>query len=222
MFKWIPTRSGPDDNTQGEDMKTALTTLAALSGIATASPVLSSNDAQSLELGMDTQGTVAIATMTLDLSGISSWDLFGDSDNVVMLLEGGAEAANSHVIGLGWDVTIDTEGLSWLSDPQISVENSDASAGAFVGPGTGMDTDGTLAFSSGGIVNIVETGFDFFLNADGQFRVEFFEVFDDLEDGVDATFLAGSEFKIQYTIVPAPGAFALMGLGGIVATRRKR
>ncbi len=204
-------------------MKMALIPIAAFSGIAAASPVLTDNDAQSLELGMDTQGTLAIATITLDLSGISTWDLFGDSDNVVMILEGGAEAANSHVIGLGWDLTIDTEGLSWLSDPQIGVENSDASAGAFVGPGTGMDTDGTMAFSSGGIVNIVETGFDFFLNADGQFRVEFFEVFDDVEDGVDATFLAGSEFKIQYTIVPAPGALALMGLGGgLVATRRKR
>lgn len=204
-------------------MKTALVTLATLSGLAAASPVLTSNDAQGLDLGMDTAGgSLAVATITLDLSGITSWDLFGDDDNVVMLLDGGPFAANSHVIGFDWDVTIETNGLSWLSDPQISVENSDASEGAFVGPGSGTDTNGTMAFSSGGMIDLVGAGFDFFLNADGDFRVEFFEVFDDSGDAVDATYLAGSMFRIQYTVVPTPGSFALMGLGGLVATRRRR
>lgn len=31
-----------------------------------------------------------------------------------------------------------------------------------------------------------------------------------------------SEFRFNGTVVPAPGAFALMGLGGLVATRRRR
>ena len=204
-------------------MKTALLTLAAFSGLASASPVLSGHNTQGFNVGMGTSGIApAVATITIDLSGIESMDEFGDLSNTVMTIDGGLFAENSHVIGLGWDVTIMTNAVSWLSDTSIAVENSDGSAGAYVAPGSGVDMSGTTAFSSGGLIDLVDMGFDFFLLADGDFRLEFFEVFDDSADAVDASFLTGSTLTIQYTLVPAPGALALMGLGGLVAGRRRR
>lgn len=204
-------------------MKIALATIAALSGIATASTYLSSDDSESLNIEGTAGGSAAVATITLDLSGITTWDLLGDGDNLVMILDGGPFANElSQVIGVGWDVTLETFGGSWLSEATIGVENSDQSGSFFVGPGSGVDTSGIQAFSSGGLISLVSEGLDFNLNEDGDFRVEFFETFDDNSNEIDAEFLAGSTLRIQYTIIPAPGAMALLGLGGLVSVRRRR
>ncbi|MBL4809505.1 MAG: PEP-CTERM sorting domain-containing protein [Phycisphaerales bacterium] len=205
-------------------MKIALVTMAALSGIATASVYVESDNAESLNINQATAGApAAVATITLDLSGINTWDLFGDPDNLVMILDGGPFANElSRVIGVGWDVTIETFDGSWLSEATIAIENSDQSGSFFVGPGSGIDTSGIQSFSSGGLVDLVNEGLDFTLNEDGDFRIEFYETFDDNPDLVDAEFLAGSTLRIQYTIIPAPGSIALLGLGGLMSVRRRR
>jgi len=204
-------------------MKIALATIAALSGIATASAYIESDNGESLNIELGTTGVAAaVATITLDLSGLTSWDLLGDADNLVMIVDGGPFAEFAHVIGVGWDVSIETFGGSWLSETTIAVENSDQSSSFFVGPGSGIDTSGTQSFSSGGLISLISEGLDFHLNEDGDFRIELFETFDDNPDEIDAEFLAGSSIQIQYTIVPAPGAMALLGLGGLVSVRRRR
>jgi len=204
-------------------MKIALATIAALSGIATASPYLANESAESLDFEFGTQGVPDVfATITLDLSGLMTWDLLGDPDNLVMIIDGGPLAEFSHVVGVGWDVTIETSGGSWLSEATIGIENSDQSSGVFLGPGSGTDTSGTVAFNSGGLIDIVSEGLDFYLNEDGDFRIEFFETFDDNPDEIDAEFLLGSSLQIKYTLIPAPSAMALMGLGGLLTVRRRR
>ena len=129
-------------------MKIALATIAALSGIATASAYIESDNGESLNIELGTTGVAAaVATITLDLSGLTSWDLLGDADNLVMIVDGGPFAEFAHVIGVGWDVSIETSGGSWLSETTIAVENSDQSSSFFVGPGSGIDTSGTQSFS---------------------------------------------------------------------------
>ena len=45
---------------------------------------------------------------------------------------------------------------------------------------------------------------------------------DELADGIGHTEAFAYKLSVGFTIVPAPGAMALLGMGGIVATRRKR
>lgn len=52
-------------------------------------------------------------------------------------------------------------------------------------------------------------------------RLEFFESYDDVADGIDALWQVGSILTLDMTIVPAPGALALLGLGGLAIRRRR-
>jgi hypothetical protein len=152
-------------------------------------------------------------TVTLDLSGINSWDLQGDASN---------ETATIHwpmfnsVIGIGWDVRIETIGGSWLSEAVIGFEEE-----LYLTPGIGNDFAGTASFSSGGIIDLLSTGMDFQFSPDGILDIEFFESFDDVDDQVDAFFAAGSTIQVRFAY-PAPGSLALLGCAGIGATRRRR
>jgi hypothetical protein len=91
----------------------------------------------------------------------------------------------------------------------------------FVTPGIGSDFAGTSSFSSGGLIDLVGSGLDFFLGGDGVLNIEFFESFDDVDGAIDATFLPGSKLYLQF-FVPSPGAPFIFGLGALVATRRRR
>lgn len=54
-------------------------------------------------------------------------------------------------------------------------------------------------------------------------HVQAFESFDDGGAGVqDAQFGAGSILTFQYQYIPAPGALALLGVAGLIGTRRRR
>ncbi|MGJ8637407.1 MAG: hypothetical protein ACSHX5_11225 [Phycisphaerales bacterium] len=195
-------------------MKIAITAIAALAGAATASPYFAANGQQGI--GSSTAGA-ALATVTIDLSGVNSWDLQLDADNEILsqLLE-----ANAHVVGVGFDVNISSVGASWLSEAVMNLEDA-----LFITAGIGDDFAGTASYSSGGILDLFTVGttpLDFFVGADGILDIEFFESFDDVADAIDATFGAGSSIQIQYETIPAPGAAAMLGLGGLVAGRRRR
>lgn len=192
-------------------MKIAITAIAALAGAATASPYFAAGNAQ----GVSAAPAGALATITIDISGTNSWDLQLDADNEINMT---AILANAHIVGVGWDVNLATVGASWLSEATMNLEDS-----LFLTVGVGDDFAGTASYSSGGILDLtaLTTPLDFFLGADGILDIEFFESFDDVADEIDATFGQGSSLQIQY-VVPAPGAVAMLGLGGLVAGRRRR
>lgn len=202
-------------------MKIAIAAIATVAGAASAAPYFAQNNGYT-GVGQTTAGT--IATATIDISGIQTWDEYGSAFNTVMNVN---LAANAHVIGIGWDVGLfaglDLDGASWGSEATIAFEDSAQASGVFLAP-VADSAPGTFSSSSGGIIDLttLTTPLDFFLNADGILRLEFFEDFVDDAGIAEAEFLSGSTLQVQYVAVPAPSALAALGLGGLVAGRRRR
>ena len=192
-------------------MKLPVIALTAITGIAHASPYLTSVNGHE-GIGSAPLGSFG-PTITLDLSGINSWDLQGDDSNEQLAVY---QPMFNWVIGVSWDVTIVTVGASWLSEAVIGFEDE-----LFLTPGIGNDFAGTATFSSGGMVDLISEGLDFSYSPDGFLDIEFFESFDDVADEVDAYFAAGSTIQVKFAY-PAPGSLALLGFAGIGASRRRR
>jgi len=198
-----------------EKMKViALTALAAAAGLATANPIQAGQFAGNT---VDTAGTPT-ATMVIDISGIMSNDAPGSALNEVLNVFMGVGA---QVTGLGWDVTLTTFGGSWASEATIGfggqVNLTPGSADAFSVSMQNYASGGILDLTDLGISNIVEDG-------TGNLAVEFSESFVDNGGTGDAIWEAGSTVTLVGTgfAVPTPGSLAVLGLGGLVAGRRRR
>jgi len=160
-----------------------------------------------------------------DLAGIQSWDTLGDASNTVVLLDlaaalGLASGTSIAFNGIAWDVTLSTIGGSWLSEAVMYFDDNIAPdlSGLFLTPGVGNSFSGTMSFSSGGILKLADAGIPDVVLPNGILRIEFFENFDDVANAADANW--SGTLTLQAT--PAPGALALIGLGGLAATRRRR
>jgi len=158
--------------------------------------------------------------LNIDPSGILSYDLYGDTTpgNVVA---GYNIGANSHVIGIGWDVDLYADSPSWLSELTVAFEDSAQTTGVFLAPGAGDNFSGASTYSSGGVVDLVGLVLDFNVGPDGILRLEYFEGYDDYLDDWDGIWEGGT-LTVEYVAVPAPGAAALFGAGGLIALRRRR
>ncbi len=144
----------------------------------------------------------ASQTITFDVTGIESINAVGDALNEVFQLNIGA---NAHVIGVGWDVTIEAFEPSWLSEMLFRfTNNSDPiSAGVNLTVGVGDDEPGVESYSSDGILNLANLDLAFQVDADGILRLEFFESFVDFDDEADGVWLSG-ELTFEYVPAGAP------------------
>lgn len=186
--------------------------VAGFTGLATASPFLTQVGERQTNM-VAPQGNVL--EYSFDLVDVESVDGLGAATNTVLTPNLGA---NAHIVGVSWDVTIQTVGASWLSEAVVAFTNTtDTTTGLFLTPGVNDGAPGTATYSSGGFLSLIDNDLDFFLSADGILRTEFFESFDD-GPGVDAIW--NGNITIQY--IPTPGALAVLGLGGLVAGRRRR
>ncbi len=208
--------------------KIALIAVAGLAAVATAEPLTAGNGnggsngtaMNMLDFATVTQtrgsGNV-IVTVTFN-SDIDFWDLEGDSDNLILDLNLGG-AATMH--GIGWDVTQTTIGASWLSEQVVSFAEAGGAPALYLTT-SGTGAPGTESNASAGIVDLGDAGIPDLVMASGVLRMEFFESFDDVADAIDGHWLEGSTLTFDMTVVPAPGALALLGLGGLATARRRR
>lgn len=158
-------------------------------------------------------------TETINFVDLESWDALGSPNNSVLSLNIGA---GNTITGIGWDVEVETVGASWLSEPVFRfADSTGADAGLFLTVGAGNDAPGTMMFSSGGVLDLSDNGIPNITLADGILQIELFEGYDDVPGAVDA-FLTGSLTLGLLNEIPAPGAAALFGLGGLAAARRRR
>lgn len=194
-------------------MKIQVLTLAVFAGISTASTVANTN-LESLNIQDPASSPT---TLTIDISGASSWDEQGSPLNEILTEP---FLSRFQITGVSWDLTIETVGNSWLDEPNIRLYNSDETGSFTFAPGIGNPFSGMMNFA--GFFDLVALGLDFTTNADNLLNIEFFESFDDVSGAADAFYQAGSTLTIHLKKVPAPGSLALLGFGGLVASRRKR
>lgn len=173
-------------------------------------------------------GSTALGTGTsydLNVDGIASWDSLSDPSNTVLAIDiasalGFDPGTPMTMNGIGWDVTIETVGSSWLSEARIYFDdniNPDLT-GLFLTPGFADSFSGTGSYFSE-VVKLADFGIEDIPLPDGVLRVEFFEGFDDVSDAIDA-FWSGT---ITLQFLPAPATAALLALGvGLVGNGRRR
>ncbi len=190
----------------------ALTALAAAAGLATANPIQAGNFVGQT---VDTAGTPTV-TMTIDISGITNFDAAGSALNEMMTL---ALGAGAEITGLGWDVTLTTIGASWASEATI-----DFGGQIFLSVGAGDDFSvSNMAYSSGGILDLSDLALpNIVTDGAGNLAVEFSEGFVDNAGTGDSIYGSGSIITLAVKGVPTPGSLAVLGLGGLVAGRRRR
>lgn len=203
------------------------TALAAASlSLALASPALARTAPSN---GTFVSATGAASSITLDMTGWTSYGEFGAETNTTIFLD---VAPGTEIIGFEYNgLSFSTSGGSWLSEMVLSVNNSDATswldwapsttgaAGSF-GPASGAWGGGTGAEGPFGAGSA-------FVAADGVVILTVYESFDDpFGDGgatLDAT-INGGTLTILLAPIPEPGTYGMMALGllAVGAAMRKR
>lgn len=155
------------------------------------------------------------APLTIDVSGIDSWNEQDHPENVVLDV---MLAPFARVDGIGWDVTLQTFGESFLSDFFVEFGSTDQYF-VKVQPAAGdpWNSPGRESFSSHGIVdlNTLPEGGPFQVGANGILRLQFWEVFDDVTAGSDGRWASGTiTIRDDRPVdVPEPGTLGLLGAG---------
>jgi len=152
-------------------------------------------------------GTAMASSLVVDVSGANSWGFQGDAMNETLSVFLGAGAS---VTSISWDVTLTTIVPSWADENTMTFNGSQS-----------VNVAAGDAFTVSNAAYAGSTGSSLVLDGTGMLNIEFHEVgFDDIAGGVDSFFGQGSSLTIGY--VPTPGSLAVLGLGGLVAGRRRR
>lgn len=161
----------------------------------------------------------AADSFVINVDGIESWDSAGSPNNTVLSFDVASAIglpAGSDVIwtDLGWDVTIAPQGGSWYSEAAVGFD----AGGLSLRPGAADSFAGTDPLPYAGSVNFQDAFGDDFVIAGGVLTLEFFESFDDAAGAIDALWTG----SLTLTVIPAPGAMALLGVAGLAGSRRRR
>ncbi len=215
-------------------MKTLLTvTLASAAGLATANPFVSqaqSGQAPTNVINLLDYATVTTGTrdnfQTVDITFDNDIEFTAGFPNAthayVVDFSGlfGFSGQQAYITGIGWDTTHTAYEPSWLADLRFEMTDLDMLTGVGLNP-SGTTGGGGPENNFSDIVDLVGLGLDFTL-ADGMMLLTVWDTFDDFTGGPEGTLFAGSTLTFQAKVVPTPGAIAVLGLGGLVAGRRRR
>lgn len=152
-------------------------------------------------------------THTFDLSGLTSNGSFFEVFPSIQHNFG----VPGEVTLVEFDVNYESHDPSWQSETIMWVDGSADGLGDYdlfvAGDYGAPDEPGFFSYSDSAVVSIQ--------SLDGWVSITLSEAYDDDIDP-DATYGEGSYLTVHYTSVPAPGALALLGLGGAFAGRRRR
>lgn len=167
------------------------------------------------------------ADVLVSVAGKNSWDLVSDSSNDVMIIDvavlaGQPSGTPMVMTGIGWDVTVQTVGASWLSEARMYFDDAIAPdlSGLFLRPSS-INSSGVDSPSSGGVIDLSDNAIPDIVLPNGQLRIEFYESIDDVADAIDANWTAGN-LTIRAEVVPEPASLSLLALGGLAVLRRRR
>lgn len=153
-------------------------------------------------------------TIVIDISVFNSWDLQGDANNDVINI---GFNVGDILHSVKWDVSLTFAAPSWAEEVAVSMTDAGAydvldTAIYFPGVQTSNPISGGGTFALGDHVMTTNS-----------LAIELHEWnFDDFPNAIDAFYQEGSNLRINYTPIPAPGALALVGLAGLAAGRRRR
>jgi hypothetical protein len=159
-----------------------------------------------------TAAASAQESLVVDVSGIESFNTLGSVENTVLTFE---LLPNATVVGLEWDVVLQANGGSWLSEMTIAF----GSTAVVFAPSDTNSPGGNLPEANSGSANLVDLGLAFDVAGDGILRMEFFESFYDTGVVPNGVWVSGT-ITVQY--VPAPAGLALLGAAGLAGSRRRR
>jgi len=145
--------------------------------------------------------------MVIDVSGSQ----YGQVDLIDL---GGGNLVE--ITGIGWNVILTAPAPAWYSDARWGFGDSSGLISIFLTPGAGANQPGPAQLFSSPILKLLDLGLPNIVLADGIFQLSRNDPFN---DGIIVK--DGSSITIQYNIIPAPGALALVGLAGLVSRRRR-
>lgn len=189
-----------------------------LNTVANGSPTQAINGAGLFTVSSEnTRSNTTIFTITLNQNLDYTFG-FPNANAFVLNLGGGNPV---YVTGLGWNSSHTAYAPSWLSEFRVEFTDNPTTTGVGVAASGTAGPGGPEANSSGGIVDLVGLNLDFTIG-DGNLLLTIWDTFNDFGGGVEGTVFAGSQWQLEAKVIPAPGAVALLGLGGLAAIRRRR
>lgn len=158
--------------------------------------------------------STVLSSLTVDVTGIQSYDSFGASGNTVLYFYVGA---NTSVTSFSYDIQLTAHSRSWLSDIKLLFSGSSVDAGVIFSPGETDNFSGTKAYAEPDI-DLTSLDLAFEVLSDGILRLEFYESFDDLSASADGNWNAGTlTFGLATNAVPEPDSHVLVGLALLLA-----
>jgi hypothetical protein len=147
-------------------------------------------------------GSALFNCATVEIGGNPTGGSVGPDTVInVDLMTGGTDAT---VLGIGWDLHVDSFDPSWRSEAEIDFDGA-----VTLAPGLGDDSPGTTRYDSGGIEDLTMIDLDgdgtvdvdlSFIAAGGTFAMTLFESFDDGGLSPDGMYLADSTITIDYFV----------------------